>query len=282
MVSVLIDAFIDTLKLIPYLFLTFLILEFLEHKISQKMQSKLFKYKKIGPLVGGVMGGFPQCGFSAMAVNLYTARVITIGTLIAVFLATSDEMLPIMISENVPIGLMIGTILLKVIVGVAVGFLVDFILRKKVVKNERRIEKICKSEHCHCEEKGIVWSSAKHTLKTLVFVLCANLLIGFAIYFVGIDSLANMLNNGNVLVYFMASLVGLIPNCAASIMLTEIYLGGIISFGTLIAGLLTSAGIGILLLLKSNKNWKENLKILAIVYFVGVVTGVAVDLLIVF
>ena len=282
MVSVLIDAFVDTLKLIPYLFLTFLILEFLEHKISQKMQSKLFKYKKIGPLVGGVMGGFPQCGFSAMAANLYTARVITMGTLIAVFLSTSDEMLPIMISENAPIELMVGAILLKIVVGVIIGFLVDFILRKKVVKNERRIKEICKNEHCHCEEKGIVWSSAKHTLKTLVFVLCANLLIGLAIYFVGIDSLANALNNGNVLVYFMASLVGLIPNCAASIMLTEIYLGGIISFGTLIAGLLTSAGIGILLLLKSNKNWKENLKILAIVYFVGVVTGVAVDLLIVF
>lgn len=277
MVSVLIDAFIDTLKLIPYLFLTFLILEFLEHKISQKMQSKLFKYKKIGPLVGGVMGGFPQCGFSVMAANLYTARVITMGTLIAVFLATSDEMLPIMISENAPVSLIFGIIGFKIVVGIVVGLIVDAIFRKKIERGNT-IRNICDDEHCDCDKNGVLVSSLKHTVKTLIFVLVANLIINVAIYFIGTDNLSGLLGSHNILVYFVVSLIGLIPNCAGSIVLTEVYLANLITTGTVLAGLLTCSGIGILLLFRSNKSLKENLTVLSVVYFVGVAVGMLVDL----
>ncbi len=271
------DALLDTAKLIPYLFLTFLILEYIEHKINKKTQKALVKYKGIGPAIGGILGGFPQCGFSAMAANLYTARVITIGTLIAVFLSTSDEMLPIMLSENAPFQLIAGIIGFKIVVGVLVGFIVDIIFRKKV-KNDNKIKEICDDEHCDCEKNGLLISSLKHTIKTLVFVLIANLVINIAIYLIGIDNLSQLLNSKNILVYAAASLIGLIPNCAGSIILTEVYLANLITIGTTISGLLTGSGIGILLLFKSNKSLKENLTILSIVYFVGVVVGILVDI----
>ena len=278
MIDVLVDGLIDTLKLLPYLLITFLVLELLEHKLNKKNQKLLIKNQKYGPLVGGVLGALPQCGFSTMASNLFSARVITMGTLIAVFLSTSDEMLPIMISEKTDIKILLGIILFKVIIGIIIGFIIDLIYRKKEYSKE--IHDLCEHEHCHCKEKNIFLSSIVHTLKTALFVLIANLLIGIIIYKVGEDNVSNLLLNKNILTYFISSLIGLIPNCAGSVIITELYLSNLITIGTLLAGLLTGSGLGILLLFKTNKNLKENILILSTIYFIGIIIGIIVDLFI--
>ena len=280
MLNCLIDAILDTLKLIPFLFLTFIILESIEHKLSNKTQKKLIKYKKAGPILGGLLGGIPECGFSAMASSLFSSRVITMGTLIAIYLSTSDEMLPVMISEKENPLLILKIIGFKVLIGIIIGLIVDLLYKTKTETNHEHIHDLCDDEHCHCEEDGILKSSLKHTLNTIIFVFIANILINFAIYFIGEDTITKLLESKNLLVYFASSLIGLIPNCAASILITEVYISGLIPIGVTISGLLTGSGIGILLLFKSNKNIKENLSVLSIIYFVGVVVGIIVDLII--
>lgn len=272
------DGLLDTLKLLPYLLVTFLILEVLEHKLSKKNEKILSKNKKFGPILGGLLGALPQCGFSAMASNLFSGRVITMGTLIAIFLSTSDEMLPIMLSEQTSFSILIKIVGFKILVGIIIGFIVDLIFRKKEEHNH--IEELCQDEHCDCEHDGVFISSIKHTIKTGIFILIANLGINLIIYFIGEDALKNLLMNKNILTYFISSLIGLIPNCASSVIITEIYLSDLITIGTLLSGLLTGSGLGILLLFKSNKNIKENITILSIVYIVGVVIGILVDLFI--
>lgn len=278
MKEVILDSLIDTVKLLPYLLATFIILELFEHKMTNKNQKLLTKNKKYGPLIGGILGALPQCGFSSMASNLFSARVITIGTLIAVFLSTSDEMLPIMLSEKTDVRLLISIILFKVIIGIIVGFIIDLIYKKKEEKTE--IKELCEHDHCHCKKENIILSSIIHTLKIGLFVLIANLLIGVVIYKVGEDRVSSILLNNNILTYFASSIIGLIPNCAGSVIITELYLSNLITLGTLLAGLLTESGLGILLLFRSNKNIKENILILSIIYFLGVIIGIIVDLII--
>ena len=275
----LIDGLIDTLKILPYLLVTFLILEFIEHKFSKKSQKILSKNKKYGPLIGGILGALPQCGFSSMAANLFSAKIITMGTLIAVFLSTSDEMLPVMISEKVDIIILTRIVAFKVIVGIIIGFIIDLIYRKK--QNEKHeIKELCEHDNCSCEHDGIILSSIKHTIKIGLFILIANLVINLIIFKVGEDNVSNLLLNGNILTYFIASIIGLIPNCAGSVIITELYLSNMISIGTMFAGLLTGSGLGILLLFKENKNIKENFIILSVIYFVGIAIGILVDLVI--
>ena len=273
------DGLMDTIKLLPYLLITFLILEFLEHKMNKKNEKILTKNKKFGPIFGGLLGALPQCGFSAMASSLFSGRVITIGTLVAIFLSTSDEMLPIMLSENVDIMLLVKIIGFKILVGITVGFIVDLLIKRKEEKHVH-ISEICEHEHCDCKKDGIILSSIKHTIKIGLFILIANLLINVVIYKVGEDSLKEFIVNKNIFTYFIASLIGLIPNCASSVIMTELYLADLLTIGNLLAGLLTGSGIGILLLFKTNKDMKENIKILSIIYFVGVVIGMLVDLVI--
>ena len=273
-----IDGLIDTLKLLPYLFITFIILELIEHKLGSKNEKILAKNKKIGPLVGGLLGAVPQCGFSAMASNLFSSHVITLGTLIAVFLSTSDEMLPIMLSEKANILTLLKIVSFKVVVGIIIGFIIDLLYRKKV--NHISIKENCEKEHCSCDNHSIFYSSIMHTLKIGLFILIANLLINFIIFEVGEDSISNVLLSKNVFTYFIASLVGLIPNCASSVIITEMYLSSFITVGTMLSGLLTGSGLGILLLFRTNKNLKENLSVLGIIYFVGVIIGLLVDLFI--
>ncbi len=277
MLDCIVDGLLDTLKLLPYLLVTFLVLEFIENKLSKKNEKILSSNKKYGPILGGLLGALPQCGFSSMSASLFSARVISMGTLIAVFLSTSDEMLPIMISEQVDILTVVKIVGFKVLVGVIIGFIVDIIFRKDL-KNE--IHDLCEHDHCDCDEHGILISSLLHTLKIGLFILIANLVINIIIYYVGEDNLSNLLLNNNVLTYFVSSLIGLIPNCAGSVIITELYLTNLISIGTLFAGLLTGSGLGILLLFKTNKNLKENLTVLSIIYFVGVLIGILVDFVI--
>ena len=273
----LLDALLDSLKPLPYLLVTFLILELIEHKIKYK---KIFRKKRrLMPVVGGALGALPQCGISAMAANLFSSHLITVGTLIAIFLSTSDEMLPIMLGEQVEISLILKTVGLKVLIGIIVGLIADFAWRRKNKdKAEPDIAHFCEGEHCHCEKNGIIISALLHTLKTFLFVLAANMLIGIIIFLVGEENIANILLGKDFWVVLLAALIGFIPNCAGSIIVTELYLSGLLSFGSMMAGLLTGSGIGWLLLVKNNKNHKENAMILAIIYIVGVIFGSILNL----
>ena len=280
MIDSLMEALIDTLKIFPYLFVTFLVLELLEHKLSSKNEKILAKNKKYGPIVGALLGALPQCGFSTMAANLFSNRVITIGTLVAVFLSTSDEMLPIMLSENVNILSILKIIGFKVLIGIIVGIVVDIFIKHKKEKVHDHIHDMCEHDHCSCKEDGILLSSIKHSLKILLFIFMANVIINVIIFYVGEDNLAHILLHKNIFTYFLASLIGLIPNCASSVIITQLYLSKLITVGHLMAGLLPGSGLGILLLFKSNKDMKENILVLSIIYFTGVILGILVDMVI--
>ena len=277
MLDILLDSLLDTIKLLPYLFITFIVLEAIEHKLNKKNEKLLSKNKKLGPLLGGILGGVPQCGFSVVASRLFSSQVITIGTLIAVYLATSDEMIPIMLSEKVDVLLLLKIIGFKVIIGIIIGFIADLIYKNNKDLKVDNISCECDDDHCHCNEKGIFLSSIIHTIKIGLFILIANLLIGFVIELVGEDNLSKILLGKNILTYFGASLIGLIPNCSSSVIITELYISKLITIGTMLSGLLTGSGLGILLLFKANKNFKENITVLSIIYFIGVVIGIAVD-----
>ena len=280
--EVVLDGLIDVLKLIPFLFVAFLLLEYIEHKMSKKNKDILSKNKKAGPLVGSFLGAFPQCGFSSLATNLFSSRVITLGTLIAIYLSTSDEMLPLMIAEKINVLTIIKIIGTKFIIGLFFGYLIDLIYRKKHTKEEKidsHIHDMCHDHDCHCEEEGILKSSIIHTLKITLYIFIATIIIGTLIYFVGKDSIESILKNGNILTYFLASLIGLIPNCASSIIVTELYLNTVITIGVLLSGTLTGAGVGLLILFKENKHIKENLTIVSIIYLIGVLMGFLIDLI---
>ena len=280
MIEFLMHGVLDTLKIIPFLFITFLLLEYLEHKLNRKSEKLLVKNKKYGPILGGLLGAIPQCGFGTMAASLFSNKIITIGTVIAIFLSTSDEMLPIMIGNKVGIGVILSIIGFKVLVGIVVGLIVDLIFRKKGYVKHIHINDMCEDEHCHCDNKGIFKSSIVHTVKIGLFILIANLLIHGVIHLIGEETLGNVLLSNNIFKYFIASIVGLIPNCASSVIITELFIEKLITLGTMFSGLLTGSGLGILLLFRVNKNIKENILVLSVVYFVGVLVGILVDLVI--
>jgi hypothetical protein len=269
------DTYIDSLRILPFLFLAYLAMECLEHWTGGKMQAVVRKSGKAGPAIGGVLGIFPQCGFSAAAANLYAGRIITMGTLIAVFLSTSDEMLPIMISENVAAGMIGKLLLIKVLFAVAAGFLVDALFRKK---EEPQIEHLCERQHCHCE-RGIWRSALSHTWRIFLYIVAVTLILNFAIALVGEETLAAVVLDKPVLGLFAAALVGMIPNCASSVVLTQLYLSGVLGAGALTAGLLSGSGVGFLVLLRVNENRKENLRIFGLLYVLGVVGGALIQIL---
>ncbi len=269
------DTYIDSLRILPFLFLAYLAMECLEHWTGGRMQAIVRKSGKAGPAIGGILGIFPQCGFSAAAANLYAGRIITLGTLMAVFLSTSDEMLPIMISENVGIS-MIGKILLsKVLFALAAGFLVDVLFRKK---EEPQIGHLCERQHCHCE-RGIWRSAFSHTWRIFLYIILVSLILNFVIALIGEETLAAVVLNRPALSLFVSALVGMIPNCASSVVLTQLYLGGVLGAGALMAGLLSGSGVGFLVLLRVNENRKENLRIFGLLYVLGVVGGALLELL---
>ena len=271
---------IDTIKLLPFLFVTYLILEYIEHKTSDKVKETIKKSGKFGPLIGSVLGIFPQCGFSVSATNLYATRVITLGTLISVYLTTSDEMLPILITEAVPISIILQILGIKFIIGMIAGFIIDFVIRKthKEEQNEH-IGEFCEHEHCHCEE-GIWKSAIKHSINILIFIFIVTVIINAIIHLVGEETIAKIVSHNIVLGPMIAGLVGLIPNCASSVILTELFVESVISMPILIAGLCVNAGVGLLVLFKTNKNLKENIKIIGLLYCIGVIAGIILEIIV--
>lgn len=281
MINVILDTLVDSIKLLPFLLVTYLIMEYIEHKTGEKAKNVIQKSGKFGPLFGSILGNFPQCGFSAAAANLYAGKIITLGTLIAIFLSTSDEMLPVLISEAAPITTILQILAIKLAIGMIAGFIIDAIgqvsKKKKQESVEDEIGHICEHEHCHCEEGGIFKSAIQHTLHIFFFILLISFFINSIIYWIGEENLANLILNMPIIGPVIAGLVGLIPNCAGSVILTQLYLGQVISFGAMIGGLLVGSGIGILILFRVNKNRKENFKILALLYGIGVVSGIIID-----
>ena len=283
--EVALDALIDSVKLLPFLFITYLAMEYLEHKTSDKSNQLVERSGKFGPLYGSLLGIVPQCGFSAAATNLYAGRVITLGTLIAIYLSTSDEMLPILISEKVSILLILKILFVKVVIGMIAGFAIDFIhqkfLRFTHMKDPHHLPDIhhmCEHEHCHCDEKGIFPSALKHTLEIFVYILVISFVLNLVIAYIGEDTLSSFILNRPVIGELAAGLIGLIPNCAASVVITQLYLEGLLSAGPMMAGLLVSAGVGLLVLFKVNDHPRENLKILGLLYAIGVVSGLLIEL----
>ncbi len=280
MLEVVLDTLKDSIKLLPFLFVAYLMMEYIEHKTSNKTKQIVQKSGKFGPALGSILGIFPQCGFSAMAANLYAGRIITLGTLIAIFLSTSDEMLPILLSEAVPAQVIVKILAAKLLMGMLAGFIIDFVVRKFIKKEEKhKITEVCEQEHCHCEEGGILKSSIKHTISVFIYILIISFILNTVIYLIGEETIANLILNKPILGPILAGIIGLIPNCASSVLLTQLYLSGVITVSTMLAGLLVGAGVGILILCKVNKNRKENASIIGLLYVIGVVAGIVLEII---
>ena len=280
MLDIIMDTLIDSLKLLPFLFITFLLMEYLEVRINNKMEKKVQTSGKYGPIIGGFLGAFPQCGFSVSATHLYATRIITMGTLISIYLSTSDEMLPILISEGANIDVIIKIIAIKIIVGIISGIIIDFIYRNQKAK-KIDIKDFCRDEHCDCHHghnHGILVPAFKHTINILLFITIISFILNLGLSYVDQKTISRLFMSNSILGPFLASIIGLIPNCGASVILTELYLNNVISFASVISGLLSASGVGLLVLFRVNKDKRENIKILLYIYFIGVAVGLIMQL----
>ena len=270
-------ALLDSIKIIPFLFLTYLLMEYIEHKTNSKAGQVIKKAGKLGPIFGGVLGAVPQCGFSVSATNFYAGRVITLGTLISIYLSTSDEMLPILISEGIEIGLIIKILAIKVLIGMFCGFIIDLILRKGIKQETQNdISNMCEHEHCNCGN-GILKSSIKHTVSVFVFIFIITLILSAIIHFIGEDYLKSLIISKPVIGSAIICAIGLIPNCASSVIITELFVSNVITLATMIGGLLVNSGLGMIVLFKVNHKLKENIKIVTIMYGIGIISAIILE-----
>lgn len=275
MLHILEHAFLDSIKILPFIFLMYLLIEYFEHKNNTGLSHLLMKSKRFGPVYGALLGSIPQCGFSVIAADLFSKKAVTTGTLIAIFVATSDEAVPIILSHPQKAYLVAEVIGIKIIIAVICGVLIDLFYKAHP-------ENVCHKEehhehfHGNCEscDGGILKSAIKHSVKIFAFVFIVTLIFTFLLESVGEDALGSYLMKNTAIQPFVAALIGLIPNCAASVILTQAFLAGAISFGSLIAGLSSGAGVGILLLFKKNSHFKQSLGIVGILYIIGALSGV--------
>lgn len=331
----LLDAVLDTAKLIPFLFITYMGMEYLEHKAEKHTTGMLEKAGHFGPLIGAAVGILPQCGFSAAASSLFAGGVISVGTLIAVFLSTSDEMLPIFISEGVHPATMLRILAAKAILGLISGFLLDVFMRhgRHTKAPEKHIHDLCVHEHCDCDDDeeaeelhteaahtheanaddhthrhvaedhhshehaaahahaghhhhhhqkgfmGIAMPALHHTVQITGFIFFITLIITLLVEGIGAEALGHFLSGKPIVGVFLAGVVGLIPNCAASVSITQLYLMGILNAGQMMAGLLVGAGVGLLVLFRTNDHPNENLRITIMLYGLGVFWGLVIEYL---
>ena len=331
----LLDAVLDTAKLIPFLFITYMGMEYLEHKAEKHTTGMLEKAGHFGPLIGSAVGILPQCGFSAAASSLFAGGVISVGTLIAVFLSTSDEMLPIFISEGVHPATMLRILATKAILGLISGFLLDVFMRhgRHTKAPEKHIHDLCMHEHCDCDDDeeeeelhteaahtheanaddhthrhvaeeyhshehaaahahaghhhhhhpkgfmGIAMPALHHTVQITGFIFFITLIITLLVEGIGAEALGHFLSGKPIVGVFLAGVVGLIPNCAASVSITQLYLMGILNAGQMMAGLLVGAGVGLLVLFRTNDHPNENLRITIMLYGLGVFWGLVIEYL---
>lgn len=275
--EILLETLIDNLKLFPFLLATYLLLEYMEHKTSDKVVGFLQRAHKSGPFVGSLCGALPQCGFSVVAANFYAVRIISLGTLLAVFLSTSDEMLPIFISQGLPCSFVLAIIGYKIVWGIGCGYAINFVGKKYTNPQPVDIETLCQQEHCHCE-KGILISALEHSVHITIFILVVSLLINFLVANINPDLLRQYLQMPLV-GELISGLIGLIPNCSASVILTQLYLDKYIGVSTLLSGTLAGGGVGVLVLFRVNRCLRENLWIVLLLYICGICGGLCSYLL---
>lgn len=279
-------ALFDSLVGLPILFLAYLLMELLER--SRKLdESVLHSYsRKAGPAVGGILGVIPQCGISGAAATLFSTGSVSLGTMLAVFFATSDEMLPILIANigsrtsavNVSMGLIAGIVGAKAASGIALGYLADALFGKAFIRS-KDIHSFCEREHCDCDDEGSVWVSAlRHTVRIFLMLLAVNFLLDLLMELVGIDSLSGSVLSKPIIGEILLALIGLVPNCSISVIMTEAYLFNIIGLGGLFAGLLSNAGIGLLVLFRTNRSVKENLAVMSLLFVFGALSGILIGL----
>lgn len=285
LLDILMDTVLDSVKMLPFLLAAFLLMEWLEKYSGDYMNRMLAKVGHAGPIVGALLGCIPQCGFSVVAANLYAGGILTPGTLLAVFLATSDEAVLILLGNpgrGQDILLLLGV---KVLIGTVAGYLIDFLIPKRH-DHEADMERICAD--CGCHEHGaahehghggIVRAALHHTIRIFVYIFLFTGILSLAIELLGIEKLSAILLGDSIFQPLIAAVIGMIPNCAASVMLTELYLNGAISFASVVAGLCTGAGIGLVVLFRMNEDVKENLKIVGLLYAVAAVSGVLLEVM---
>lgn len=277
--DVLTDAVIDTLKTLPFLFIAFLLIEFLEHRAQDKIRNLFTRVGTAGPAVGTVLGCIPQCGFSVMSANLYSSGIITLGTLIAVFLATSDEAIILLATAHNGGFEIFRLLVAKIIIALFFGYLIYFIEKKNHKNHHHHSHDLCEHDHCGCEENGKILRPALiHTSKVFGFLLLFTVIIDLAVLFIGTNSFSRILLSDSVFQPLLSALIGFIPNCASSVLLTQLYIEGTLTFGSLIAGLCTNAGAGLLILFRDKSKFRENLKILGILYICAVIPAIILHL----
>lgn len=270
LIDALSDCLIDGLKMLPILFLAYLLMEFMEHHAGEKMDQSIRKVGKAGPLMGALLGAIPQCGFSGAIAGLYAGGVTTIGTLIAVFLSTSDEMIPLLLASGTAPLMILKLIGSKILMGILFGYIVDLLIRAPL---HAHIDELCEQDHGDMEEPGIWISAIRHTIKTMLIILLISFLLDLLFALGGEDFLSHLLPDIPVVQELLTGLIGLIPSCSASVFLTELYSQGILSVGALLSGLATNAGVGLLVLFRQNRRLKKNLLIVGILYVCGVLGG---------
>ena len=286
MAGIIIDSLIDTIKdtatLIPFLFITYLAMEWLESKTEEQSVALLSRIGNSGPVIGAAVGVIPQCGFSAAAASLYSGGVISVGTVIAVFLSTSDEMVPIFLSSAVSPGTIVKILFAKFIIAMVSGLAIDIAVKivDYTFRTDKHIHDLCEQDECGCEDEegGIVHSAAIHTIKITAFIFLISLIISLLVGFIGQDTLASVMTSIPVLGVLISGLIGLIPNCAASVVIAQLYLEGLLTTGQMMAGLLVGAGVGILVLIRTNRHLFENLRVIAALYIIGIAWGLIIDL----
>ncbi len=287
----LLDALIDSSKLIPFLLVIYIILELVDRKAGSKIFSSIKKVKKLGPFIGSLIGVIPQCGLSAAAATLFSKKAITLGTMLAVFLSASDDMLPILISSSVPILTILKILGIKVLLAVISGYIVDLVFRlikgtdntkpATIKMTSRKSASTSESpDYCtaSCCRGSFPVVIIKHTLQVFIYIFILSSLLNIIIGSIGEDVIGGFFKSVPIVAQLVSALIGLIPNCASSVIITELYVSGVMSAGALFSGLLVNAGVGLLILVKENKNKKENVLIIATLYVIGIFWGVLIDL----
>ena len=275
LVDAVMDTTFDCLKMLPFLFVAFILIEALEHYSSDFTAKALAKVGKAGPVVGAVAGCVPQCGFSVMAANLYASGIISVGTLLSVFIATSDEAVLIIMSNPERIR-QVGVLLAaKVIIAVTAGYIIDIFFRNQIA-TVKESGNLCKDCGCDEEDAGIWKPAWHHTIRIFIYLFIFTGILNLCIEIFGIEQLSKFLLGNTIFQPVIAAIIGLIPNCAASVILTQLYLNGAISFASVIAGLCTGAGVGLVVLFKMNRNRRENLKIVGVLFLVAVAAGMII------
>ena len=284
-IHILVHSFIDSIKLIPFLFLTYLLMEYLEHRSGDISERVLKRSGQFGSLIGASLGLLPQCGFSSAAAGLYGARVISLGTLIAVFLSTSDEMIPIFLSHSIGFNVIFKVLIVKLFIALFAGIIIDLVLKaiynKKSIKYESKIEEFCEREDCHCHH-GIIKPALIHTIKIGAFIFAFTLVLNLFIHSVGEENIALLILNKHVLANILSALVGLIPNCASSVIISELYVDGILTAGVMLSGLLANSGVALAVLFRTNRPRKNNVMIMIMIFAISVVSGLIIDVLPIF